>query len=71
MREFPGFPVPGIPGQKPYIQCTAASSAVLKGRSYDLIELKPAGEYLKHKKNVTVINTLIKDWIKKAEKDRR
>ena len=50
------------------IQCTAASSAVLKGRSYDLIELKPAGEYLKHKKNVTVINTLIKDWIKKQKK---
>ena len=43
----------------------AASSSYLKGKSYDLIELKPPDEYKKYQKKVKKVNLLIEQWKQK------
>ena len=43
-------------------ELNAAGSAHLKGKSYDLIELKPRAEFLKHKSKVKRMNMLVQDW---------
>ena len=45
----------------------AASSALVKGKSYDLIELHQADEYKNFKPAVKTINKLVKDWKEKQE----
>ena len=49
----------GVRGRK---EINAASSAFLKGKSYDLVELKPASEFLKYKNFVKPFNNLVSDW---------
>ena len=43
----------------------AASSCFMKSKSYDLVELKPAGEFNKHRKQVGAVNRLVVEWKKK------
>jgi hypothetical protein len=43
----------------------AASSCLLKGKSYDLVELKPASEFRKYKKLVKPVNKLVVEWKQK------
>ena len=51
----------GIRGRK---ELDAASSCFLKGKSFDLIELKPVDEFIKYRKLIGTINQLIADWKK-------
>ena len=51
----------GIRGRK---ELEAASSCFLKGKSFDLIELKPVDEFIKYRKLIGTINQLIADWKK-------
>ena len=46
-------------------QLQAASDALVKNKSYDLIELCPADAYKDFKDKVKVVNTLVKDWKEK------
>ena len=43
-------------------ELAAASNGYLKGRSWDLVEMKPASEFLKFKKVVSEMNELIVSW---------
>ena len=49
----------GVRGRK---EINAASCAFLKGKSYDLVELKPAAEFLKYRNFVKPFNNLVSDW---------
>ena len=49
----------GVRGKK---ELDAASGCYLKGKSYDLIEMKPASEYLKYREVVKNVNHLVAAW---------
>ena len=49
-------------GQRGATQLKAASDSLIKSKSYDLVELKPTGEYKKYHANVKTVNLLIKNW---------
>ena len=46
-------------------QLKAASDSLVKNRSFDLIELKPVGEYKNFKAAAKSINLLVKGWKEK------
>ena len=52
----------GVRGRKEIDTCSTYCSAFLKGKSYDLVELKPAAEFLKYKNCVKPYNNPVSNW---------